>query len=313
MQKRRPRRIKNCLDTGNCANCSKQILTWTIAGNIFLAILKLAGGTLSGSSGLMADGLQSISCVIASVLIMYGLFISQKERDEHFPYGYGKVEFIAALVVFSILIGLGFFIAISNFIFILRMDTLPPKITGLPIAAASVFLTFMMYRYNLCAGKMLESPGLIANAYQSRADMFSSCAVFLGIIISQFGAGFAVFDRLAALLVGILIVKDSLYHWTLNLKVMIDKAPEPKYGTKIQDIVTEVFPGRPPGFIKLKRTGKKFWIGIGLDFSESVNVGEMELVTNKISKALHNRIDWVGEVDFFLSEAQTYGAKNERT
>lgn len=287
-------------DFDECVKCSKTILTWTLVGNVFLAGLKLFGGALSGSSGLFADGMQSISCVIASVLIMYSLSIAQKKSNRQFPFGYGKVEFIVALVVFSVLVGLGLFISISNFLLILRHDMSAPGIMGLPIAATSILITFMMYRFNVCAGRVLGSAGLTANGLQARADLFSSIAVAIGILLAQCGVNFVVFDRLAALVVGLLIVYDSVQHWLVNLHVILDKVPDGRYKNTIRKIVAEILPNSEIHVIKLKRTGKQFWVGIRLDFPKTSTVANVLTTTDDLRNEMCKKIEWVNEVAFFL-------------
>jgi len=289
-----------CLTLKGCRACSKKILFWTIAGNVFLAIIKLLGSVISGSSGLMADGLQSVSCIVASVIIMYSLVISQKKSNSEFPYGYGKIEFIVALIVFSSLVGLGLFIAIYNLLLIIHKDTATPGILGLPIAAISVFLTYLMYKYNVCAGKKLDSPGMIANGYQARADMYSSTAVSVGIMLAQISPRFAVFDQIAALFVGCLIFKDSFQHWFVNLKVILDEVPDENYEKKVAEIISKLVEDSQHKVIKLKRMGKNFWIGIEIYFADDQTVSEIEVLKNKLKKEICQKIPWIGHVDFFL-------------
>ena len=295
--------LKNNIDCSGieyCQKCSKKILNWTLSGNVFLAVLKLTGGSLAQSSGLMADGLQSIYCIIASLLIMYSINIAQKKKDNRYPYGYGKIEFIIALVVFSILVGLGLFISISNFIMILKKDIVMPGIIGLPVSVTSVFLTYMMFKYNTCAGDKLNSMGMIANGQQARADMYSSLAVTLGILLSQLSPNLAIFDRLAALFVGIIILKDAFEHWVNNLKVILDEVPEENYKKKINAIISKEIPNYKTNIIKFKRTGRQFWLGIGLNFPDDISVIQVEKITHKIAEKLKKDINWIGEVDFFL-------------
>lgn len=293
----------NCLDVDSCTKCSEKILLWTIVANVFLAVLKLGGGSLSGSSGLLADGMQSVACAIASVIVMYSINIAKKKRDAKYPFGYARIEFIVALVIFSVLVGVGLFISISSIILIVKRDLNTPGILALPIAAISVVLTFMMYKYNLCAGRKMESPSMIANGYQSRADMFSSIAVMIGVMLSQFSIGLAIFDKLAALFVGFVILKDAVHHWIINIKIILDKEPELGSRARINSVVTELLGGKgpEPDTVKIKRVGSKFWVGIRLDFPDTHTWGQVEKVTDKIRKHLFERISWIEDVDFFLN------------
>lgn len=270
--------------------------------SIFLAILKFTGGALCGSAGLTADGMESFAFTIGSMMIMYSLVIAKKKPDNLFPYGYGKIEFIAALAVFSALIGIGLFISLSSLLLILRRDFGPPDIRALPVAAVSVFLNYMIYKFSLCAGERLENKSIIANAHQSKADMLSSIAVGIGILLSQFGSIFAIFDPLAAFVVGILILKDAFGQWFVNLEIILDKVPSSQCRDTVRSAVMESFSDSALQFIKFKRTGKKFWIGIGLDFPNSDNVDKVEKITDTLKDKLQKNFHWVGDVNFFVTE-----------
>ncbi|MBF0254301.1 MAG: cation transporter [Candidatus Omnitrophica bacterium] len=288
------------LGSGGCASCADKILLWTLGLNAMLSVVKICGGFIASSSGLFADGLQSVACVLGTLLIMYSVNLSKRVADRKFPFGYGKVEFIVSLVVFSVLVGLGVYIFISNLLTIVRKEAAAPGIVGLPFSVLSAFLTYMMFRYNRCAAQKLDSSAMMANALNAKADMLSSIAVTIGILISQLGQFFAVFDSLAALLVGILIFKDAVEQWLHSVKALLDEAPEPGYREKVQRVLAKALPGRRVGAIRIKRTGNRFWIGVGIDPGETGTVEETARLTDRIRKDITKSLPWVQTADFFL-------------
>lgn len=287
-----------------CEACSKKILGWTVAANVFLAAIKLTSGVLANSSGLFADGLQSLSCIATSIFIMVSLALSRRKYDEKFPYGYAKLEFIVAFLAFSILIGLGFFIALSGLLGILRREFVQPDIMALPVAVISIFLAYMIYRYNFCAGAKLDSPGMIANGCHAGADLYSSGAVILALIISQLGPEYAVCDKIAAMLVGIIIIKDALHHWVENLQGILDYVPDPEFRRRIEKVITTACSGCRPGAVKFRRIGKKFWVGIGLSWQIKGSVREADALMDEMRFALTKEIPAIGEIDFFMEPAE---------
>ena len=287
-------------DRESCANCAKKLILWSLSCSLFLSAVKLGGGILSGSSGLVADGLQSITCMIGSLAIMGSMILSQKEPDESFPYGYTKIEFVVALVVFSGLFALGFLISLMNFLAIVKRQWGTPEAWSLPIAVTSLLLNRMMYMYCHCAGTKIRSVGMISNACQHKADMYSSLAVAVGILLAQFGAAFAIADSLAALLVGILILVDAYRHWTTNVRVLLDAVPEPAFRRKIGEIVLAACPGEQLGYVQVKRIGHGFWLGIGLDFPDCETIHAMEVRKSRIRSLTQYRLPWVEKIDFFL-------------
>src|SRR5690625_3820044 len=84
------------------------IATWVgIIINIFLAIIKAVGGIISGSRALIADALHSTTDIIGSVVILFAVKIANKPPDEEHPYGHGKAENIASIIVALLLIVVG--------------------------------------------------------------------------------------------------------------------------------------------------------------------------------------------------------------
>lgn len=283
-----------------CRICSRRVMGLTVAGNVLMTGMKLAGGAFTNSSGLVADGLQSLSCVATSILIMISLAFSQRASDERFPYGYAKIEFIAALSAFSVLIGLGAYIVLSNFLGIMRRDFVQPDIMALPIVVVSAFLTYMMYRYNFCAGTRLESPGMVANACHAGADLFSSAAVIVAIMVAQIGPAFAVGDKIAALIVGVIIIKDALGHWMSNLKVVLDRVPDPGFQRRIEQVINRDFSPYRMSSMKFKRVGKKFWLGISLHCPLAETVASSNTAMNRMRDVLGRTLPEIGDIDFFI-------------
>ena len=284
----------------DCLDCSKKILGWTIIGNAFLVILKLVGGVLVNSSGLIADGIQSISCVVTSIMVMVTLFFTGRSNDECFPYGYAKLEILTTLIAFSVLLGVGGYITFSSILGILRHDFVRPDIMALPIALISIFVTYMIQRHNFCAGEKLDSYAMIANGYHAGADVLSSSAVIGGIILSQFGVNFVVCDKIAALIVGIIIVKDALNHWITSLQNILDHVPSVGFTQNIERLIHKDYPAYRPSNVKFKWTGKKFWVGISLRCSVEKTAFEAIVQMEKMRKALIKNFSSIQEVDFFI-------------
>src|SRR5690625_5515744 len=89
--------------------------TWIgIIANVLLTIVKAIGGFLSGSRALLADALHSASDIVGSVVVLFAVKIANKPPDEEHPYGHGKAENIASIIVALLLIVVGIEISISS-------------------------------------------------------------------------------------------------------------------------------------------------------------------------------------------------------
>lgn len=163
---------------------TKQIYraTWVgIIANLFLAIIKGLGGVLSGSKALIADALHSASDIVSSVVILFAVRISNRPPDKEHPYGHGKAENIASMIVALLLIVVGVEISISSAkIFFGEVPTAPSNL-ALIIILFSIVLKEALFQYKIRLGRKFNSTALISDAWHHRSDSLSSIAVLVGV------------------------------------------------------------------------------------------------------------------------------------
>lgn len=195
-----------------------QFAAWLgIIGNIVLTIIKGIVGWLAGSRALIADAVHSASDVVGSVAVLIGVRAAKLPPDKDHPYGHGKAESIAAIIVSVLLFIVGIEIALSA----IKSVNKPIEVPGV-IAIYAVILSIvvkeLMFRYKYNLGKKYRSEAIITDAWHHRSDVFSSFAALIGIGASIVGGYIGVpwlvyADPLAGLFVSILILKMA---WSLG-------------------------------------------------------------------------------------------------
>jgi cation diffusion facilitator family transporter len=182
-----------------------------IVGNILLATIKWVVGIYANSKALVADAVHSASDVAGSLAVYIGLRAAKQPPDEDHPYGHGKAELIAAIIVAVLLMLVGFEIGKASFeSFFNPLE--PPKMIAIVAVSISIIIKEWMYRYKYKLGKELNSEALIANAYEHRSDVFSSIAALFGIGASILGGKLDIdwlvyADPVAGILVSILVIR----------------------------------------------------------------------------------------------------------
>jgi cation diffusion facilitator family transporter len=219
-----------------------------IIGNLILAILKWVIGVYANSRALVADAVNSASDVAGSLAVFIGLRAAKQPPDEDHPYGHGKAESIAAIIVAVLLVLVGFEIGKSSFqAFFQPIEA--PKLIALVAVIVSIVIKETMFRYTFSMGKKLNSDALIVTAYDHRSDVYSSLAALVGIgcaiLGERLGIGWLVYaDPVAGIFVSILILKlawklgsesihnalDHVLHEedTLELRKIVESIPEVK-------------------------------------------------------------------------------------
>ncbi len=183
-----------------------------IVGNIVLAAMKGIVGFFSNSKALIADAAHSASDVAGSVAVLIGLKAAKLPPDEDHPYGHGKAESIAAIVVSIILILVGFQIAISSIQAIYAGVEAPPKWYALIAIFISLVAKEIMFQYKYRLGLRINSQALIANAWEHRSDVYSSIAALIGVGGALLGRVFEapylfLLDPVAGFLVSLLVLR----------------------------------------------------------------------------------------------------------
>jgi len=200
-------------------------ITWIGAiVDTLLGLIKLAGGWLTGSSALIADGIHSLSDLITDAMVVIMLRLSHQPADREHPWGHGRIETLGTVIMGAALIavagGIGWNSILSWF------STEPATIPGwqgLLIALVSIVAKEAIYQYTAAAGRRLNSDLLLANAWHSRTDALSSVAVLVGIGGAQLG--FPWLDSLAALVVAMMIAQVGISLSWNSILQLIDTAP----------------------------------------------------------------------------------------
>lgn len=181
--------------------------TWVSVGvNLFLTIVQIAAGILAKSQGLIADGVHSLSDLVADFVVLFASHHSKKDADQDHPYGHQRFETAASLVLGVLLLVVGVGMLWSAFLKLEEPDSVQRvHITALWVAGAALIAKELLFRYMLSVAKRVKSSMLVANAWHARSDAASSMVVGIGIIGNL--AGYPILDPIAALIVGFMVAK----------------------------------------------------------------------------------------------------------
>ncbi|NTV94054.1 MAG: cation transporter [Thiobacillus sp.] len=181
--------------------------TWvSVAVNLLLSIGQVVAGILAASQGLIADGIHSLSDLAADFVVLLAAHHSRKEADDSHQYGHHRYENAASLVLGLLLlaVGLGMIWAAAHKL-AAPESIAQVQIMALWVALAALAAKETLFRYMLRVGERVRSSMLIANAWHARSDAASSLVVAGGIIGNL--VGYPILDPVAALVVGLMIIK----------------------------------------------------------------------------------------------------------
>src|SRR5699024_8396814 len=275
-------------------NHKRQVVfaTWLgIFVNTFLTILKGVVGFISGSKALLADAVHSASDIVSSVVILFGVRIAMKPADEEHPYGHGKAENIAAIIVALILIVAGVEIAISSTkVFFGKPPVVPGKIALIAIII-SIVIKEILFQYKYRLGKKINSIALISDAWHHRSDALSSIAALLGVSISMignhYGISFLVYsDAVAGIIVSLIVIKVGYSLAKDSSTVMMEQVLSDEEAEKFYDTVLQIDHVLNIDQMHVRTHGHYVIIDIKIGVHSTLSVEE----GNQIAKNVKNRL-----------------------
>jgi len=181
--------------------------TWvSVAVNVALTITQVVVGVFSKSQGLVADGIHSLSDLVADFVVLFASHHAKKDADQDHPYGHQRFETAASLVLGGLLLAVGLGMLWAAFRKLEEPDTVQKvHLVALWVAGGALIAKEVLFRYMLSVAKRVKSSMLVANAWHARSDAASSLVVGVGIIGNL--AGYPILDPIAALVVGFMVAK----------------------------------------------------------------------------------------------------------
>ncbi len=208
--------------------------------NLVLALTKGIAGILGNSFALVADAIESSSDVFSSLVVYTGLKFSTKPKDDNHPYGHGKAEPIAALVVTLALFAAAIFIIVQSVSEIAHPHHAPAPFT-LIVLVVVVITKELLFRFVSKVGKEVRSTAVRTDAWHHRSDALTSLAAFIGISIALVGgAGWESADDWAALAASGVIIVNAILLFLPAFNEIMDAKPQGDYDAQVREIALTV-------------------------------------------------------------------------
>ena len=213
--------------------------TWVSVGvNLVLTVTQVVVGVLAKSQGLVADGIHSLSDLVADFVVLFAGHHAKKDADEDHPYGHQRFETAASLVLGALLLAVGIGMLWSAFRKLEEPDLVQQvHVVALWVAGGALVAKELLFRYMLSVAKRVKSSMLVANAWHARSDAASSLVVGIGIIGNL--AGYPILDPIAALIVGFMVAKMGWSFGWDALHDLMDRSADEKEVQAIRRTILE--------------------------------------------------------------------------
>lgn len=238
--------------------------------NIILFGLKFWVGLAAGSVAMIADAWHTLSDTLTSLVVILGFWISGKPKDSKHPFGHGRAELIASVVIGTLLGLVGFNFITDSIHQLQNRQTVLFGTTAIIVFGISVIVKEALARFSIWAGKKTSSQSLIADGWHHRSDSLASLLIIVGAIFSKY---FWWIDGVLGLVVSGLIIFAAFQIIREASNMLLGESPDPATVNKIESIIKEYYPeGLGMHHLHMHKYGNHVEISMHLKMPESTTL-----------------------------------------
>ena len=257
-----------------------------IGVSFFLVFVKLAAGHIGHSYALIADATESSADVLSSGLLWIGLRIAQKPPDNEHPYGHGKAEPLAAIVIALFLLGAAVWIGWHAIEFIRTPHAMPRSFT-LYVLLGVILTKEVLFRYVMKVGKQIDSQAVKSDAHHHRADAITSIAAFIGISIALIlGPGHESADDWAALAASCLVLYNAISLLRPAINEVMDAAPSKEIVGRVRNLASQNPRVRKVEKCYVRKMGFDYFVDIHIQVDGALSVTEGHAISHEVKAKL---------------------------
>ncbi len=261
----------------------------SILANILLFGFKYWAGIASGSVAIIADAWHTLSDSITSIIMLVGIWFSVKPADDEHPFGHGRAELMAALIIGVLLAIIGIEFMIESVKRLMERESADYGTLAIVVTAASVVLKEGLAQYARIAGKKSGSRALKADAWHHRSDAISSLVILAGIFLNSW---LWWIDGLLGILVALLIFQAAYSVLRETFNSLLGEKPDKDIVDKVAEICRqnmehEIYPHH----IHVHIYGSHTEMTLHIKLKKELPLGEAHNVASDLEDAIRKELN----------------------
>lgn len=266
----------------------RRITNIGIGVNLVLSACKITVGFLGNSIALVADGIHSLSDIATDVAVLIGVYFGTKKADPEHPYGHGKIETFSAVSIALALVLVGVWMIYKASINITEFEFIQPGVAVIIVALVSIISKEWLYRATKKVAVVTHSPALYANAWHHRSDALSSIAVAAGFVLMT--AGFKYGDRIAAMVVGYMIVRVGGHMIFGSFQELIEGSVDQETIEHIKHIINSDSSVHQWHKLRTRMVGREVFLDLHILVDPELSIAAGHEIAENLESALHEQI-----------------------
>jgi len=287
-------------------NTSRGLKT-TLVGiviNLVLAVVKGTAGFVGNSYALIADAIESTSDIFSSTIVFFGLRFSARPRDENHPYGHGKAEPMAAVVVTLALFSAAVVIITQSIQEILTPHHAPAAFT-LIVLMFVVITKELLFRLVNKVGTQIASTAVKTDSWHHRSDAITSAAVFVGIVVALVGGrGWESADDWAALVASLIIITNAILLFIPAMNEIMDAKPMGNIHQVVYELANQVVGVVGTEKCIVRKMGLEYVVDLHVRVDGNISVTDGHRISHAVKDTLMEAELGIMEVNIHIEPHQ---------
>ncbi len=287
-----------------------------IFGNAVLSVLKIVVGLFSGSIAVVADGIDSASDIVTSLITLITAHIISRPPDTKFAYGYGKADTVAAKVLAFIIFFAGAQLALSTInklLYPVERDL--PNSIAVYIIIISIIGKYLLAWYLSKKGKQTDSSMLMANARNMKNDVVISVSVLIGLGFT-FWFKLPIIDVITAMLVSFYIMFVAFKIFMETNRDLMDGINDTGIYKTIIEIVKSVEGASNPHRIRVRKMANLYIIALDMEVDGNLSLSEAHKISKKVELLVKHEIPNIYDILIHvdpkgIKEEEVYGVSEK--
>ena len=268
----------------------KVIIRTSIIGivtNIFLAGFKAAIGLASNSIAVILDAVNNLSDALSSVITIIGTKLAARLPDKKHPLGYGRIEYLSAMIVSGIVLYAGITSAVESVKKIIEPETPDYSLTSLVIIAVAIVVKLVLGKYVKTKGEKVNSGSLIASGSDATFDAVLSFSVLVSAIIFL-KSGISL-EAYVGVVISIVIIKSGIEMITETLDDILGIRADKETAQKVKALLNEEPEVQGAYDLILFNYGpEKDYAAVHLELPDTMTVDEVDKLTRRVERKVYN-------------------------
>jgi len=280
----------------NANRIAQRVALASILISAVLATLKIWVGLKAKSTSVVSDGFESASDVFASGLVLFGLIMAAKPADEDHPYGHGRLETLAGLIVGIILTITGALICERSMVRVFDVQHAPAAF-GLWPLSASIAVKSLLWGTKRRLGGKIHSSSLAADAWNDGVDVLSGCTAMAALGLTLLNpVRYAAADHVGGAMVGLIVIFLGAHVIRQTSSELMDTMPDEELMRKVRDIALQVPGAKAVEKCLARKTGLQYHVDLHLEVDPAMTVFESHEIATQVRINIKEKLEWVADV-----------------